>query len=301
MQKPLLFYAVMLGAIFQGCSAPRSVGLDAVATPKGHFAIGGETGFTAPTQTVRSLYGTLEDQVQDLANDQNDTVAISATELNQMVEALFAYSLDPMGARTEVWLRYGIGYDLDAGYRFASGAHAFDVRWQFLSPPQDTTKKASIKGWNGSLALQYCGQSYDLPSVAFLDKLQSILRYEFKRKDLLVPLIFGKTMGENGRLGSYNLGLVYNHTWITYGSEILNLVEKLDENTVRPFKDLNGEASIPSYGAFTNVRLGWSRVFLVGALAVYYQNYGKFELFGEETVELKGWTILPSLGLELKL
>ncbi len=292
----------LLGSLFFiGCSAPRSVTLDPAATQKGRFSFGGETGLTLPTQTARSLYGSLEDQVKSVVDQDEDTVAVEADKLNAMVEALFAYSLDPIGTRTELWLRYGLGFGLDAGYRYASGAHAFEFRWQFLGREDESTLFRSPNTWQGSLALQYCGQTYDLPSVAGLDKLQSLLHYEFKRKDLLIPFIFGKPLGVKGRAGSVGFGLAYNHSWISYESEILRLVEKLDGGATRPYRDLQGEASIPSYGGFLNARLGWERVFLVSGLSVFYQDYGKFRLFGEETAELKGWTALPTLGLEVRL
>lgn len=292
----------LLGCLlFTGCSAPRSVTVGPAATPKGSFAFGGDVGMTLPTQTARSLYGSLEDQVKSIADQDGDTVAVEKDELNAMVEALFAYSLDPIGTRTELWLRYGLGSGLDAGYRYASGAHAFDVRWQFLGRADEPTLFQSLNTWQGSLALQYCGQTYALPSLAGLDKLQSLLHYEFKRKDLLIPLVFGKPLGEKGRAGSFGFGLAYNHSWIAYESEILRIVEKLDGGATRPYRDLRGESSIPSYGGFLNGRLGWEHVFLVGGLSVFYQDYGSFRLFGEETAELKGWTWLPTLGLEVRL
>jgi hypothetical protein len=287
--------------LLAGCSAPRTASWDAAATPEGRFAVEAGTGFTLPTQTASSLYGGLESQVQNLVDSEQDSVAVTASDMNDLMEALFAYSLDPMGPRTEAALRYGFADGLDAGYRFASGAHAFDVRWQFLGDLDAKTAVQSQRGWNGSLALQYCGQSYDLPSIAFLDKLQSLLQYEFKRKDLLVPVIFGKPWGKSGDLGSYAFGAAYNHTWIEYGTAISKLVERVDENTVRKFENFQGSASVGGYGVFANTRLGWKRFYLLGAISVFYQNYGSYRLFGGETVELKGWAVTPALGFEIRL
>ncbi|HLP42748.1 MAG TPA: hypothetical protein VK465_14660, partial [Fibrobacteria bacterium] len=205
---------------------------------------------------------------------------------------LIAYSLDPLGAGVSFHARYGVWDRLDAGYRFAGGVHVFDTRFQFLGP-----LAGGADGWRGSVAVQYSGQEYELPS--FLGKLQSVLKYELKRKDILIPLIFGKPLGAGGRYGDFGLGAAYNLTFLEYDSDILRLVERVDETSTRPFDPIRGERAIHAYGGFANARLGYRWAFLVLSLAAYVQDYGSFELFAGEATELSGWTFAPSAGLEL--
>lgn len=175
------------------------------------------------------------------------------------------------------------------------------ARVQFLGPgdgaPAGGAPGGEASGWRGSIGVQYSSQDYELPSL--FGKLQDLLRFEFKRKDILVPVVFGKPLGADGRFGSFGIGAAYNAALIEYDSEILRLVEKVDANTVRHFRDLRGERTLHSFGAFANARLGYRRVHALPSLAVYHQDYGTFPLFGGGETKLAGWTFAPSLGLEV--
>jgi hypothetical protein len=295
----LLLPAAALGLLC-ACSGPRAVMHTPEAAPKGDWRLGGGMDINFPTQTSRALFSGLEGGI-DLLYDQvkgSDTakVAITADSLNDLARALVAYSLDPLGTQPTAFLRYGILDGVDAGYRFAGGAHVFDGRWQFMGPMAGDSSGSSA--WRGSLALQYCSQSYELPSL--LGKLQSILRYEFKRKDIQVPLVFGKPLGRSGRFGDFGIGTVYNLSVIEYDSQILKLVERVDATTVRPFEDLRGDRTIHAYGVFANARLGYKHVFLYASLAAYSQDYGTYALFGGKKTRLEGWTWTPAYGLEAR-
>lgn len=286
-----------------GCAAPRAGYLSPGTVGKGHVAVSGHMPINLPTQTSASLYGGLEEGVKTLVAQ--DTAAIAARDLNDMIEALYAYSLDPLGGGMDLGLRYGVMQNFDLGYAYASGAHALSAQWQFLGPSAtDAAVEYSVSAWQGSFTLQYSWQDYDLPSVAYLDKLQSLLRYEFKRSDLYLPLVFGRALGDRGRFGSLAFGPALNYTWITYGSDLLQVVEKLDDGSTRPFANLQGEKTFASYGGFVNARLGYRYVFVVLACAAFYQDYGEWPLFsgnvGGETTHLKGMTFIPSAGLELR-
>lgn len=295
----ILLAGATLGLLV-ACSGPRAVMHTAEATPKGDWRLGGGMDVNLPTQTSRALFSGLEDGVDFLYDkvkgDDTAKVAITADSLNTMARALVAYSLDPIGAQPTAFIRYGLLPRADAGYRFAGGAHVFDARYQFLGPlAGDST---GSDAWRGSLAVQYCGQSFELPSL--LGKLQSILRYEFKRKDIQVPLVFGKPFGRAGRFGDFGVGAVYNLTMVEYDSQILKLVERVDATTVRPFEDLRGDHTIHAYGGFANIRLGFRHVFFYASLAAYSQDYGTYALFGGKETRLEGWTWTPAYGLEAR-
>lgn len=283
--------------LFLACTAPRSVLMSPEATPKGRFRVGAELGLNVATQTSEALGQGLESSVQRIWDRyQHDTVAIAADSLNDLAKALMAYSLDPVSAPAGVQIRYGLWHRLDIGYRYDGGAHAFDLRYQWMGP-----EAAQAPGWRGSLAAQYSTQDYTLPSIAGLDKLQDLLRYEFTRRDFLFPLIVGRPLGGEGRFGSFGMGLAYDLSLVQWDSEVVRVVEKEEGGGTRPFAPLRGEKAISAYGGFADVRLGYRYVFLLGSLSLYWQDYGTYELFGGKRVSLSGWTVMPTLGLEFRI
>lgn len=299
LRASVIYPTLLALALFAaGCTGPRSILHSPDATPKGDWRVGGGMDVNLPTQTSKALYGGLEGGIDGLysrVKGSDSTVPITADSLNDLTKALIAYSIDPLGAQPTLFVRYGAWRRMDAGYRFAGGVHAFDARYQFLGPVAGDAA-GNTRAWRGSLAVQYSSQSFELPSL--MGKLQETLRYEFKRKDVLFPLIFGKPIGADGRYGSFGIGAAYNLALIEYDSEILKLVERVDTGAVRPFENLRGDRLIHSFGGFANARLGYRHVFALASFALYKQDYGTFKLFGGEKAELAGWTLMPSLGLE---
>lgn len=294
---PVIIAGAMSALI--GCTAPRSVVNSPDALPKGGFQAGMGLDVNIPTATATALYGGLENGIGTLYDraTKDGTAPITADSLNGYAKALVAYSLDPLGTQYSLFARYGFFRGVDAGYRWSGGAHALETRWQFLGPLADDS---SGEGWRGSIGLQASTQSFELPSAFGLDKLQSLLKYEFKRKDILVPLIFGKPFGKRGRFGGFGLGAAYDLGLVEYSSEVLKLVEKLDDGTTRAFAPLQGKKAISSYGTFVNLRGGYRWVFLTAAFACYYQDYGRYELFGGKSESLSGMTFLPSFAVETR-
>jgi hypothetical protein len=286
-----------LGSFFLfACTAPRSVMLSPEATPKGQFRAGAEVGFNLATQTTGALYDGLESSAKRLWNQsRGDTVAITADSLNVFAKALMAYSLDPLTVPAGVQFRYGLWHRLDVGYRFVGGVHAFDLRYQWMGP-----EDAKLPGWRSSLDVQYSSQDYQLPSALGLDKLQDLLQYEFTRKDILVPLIFGRPFGPEGRFGSVGMGMAYDLSFVEWDSQLLKIVEKVPGGGTRAFDPIRGKKTISAYGGFANLRLGYRYVFLVGSLSAYWQDYGSYRLFGGKTASLSGWTLAPAAGLEFR-
>jgi hypothetical protein len=288
--------ALLLGA----CTAPRSVTYSPQAAAKGEWRVGADFAGNLPTQTSEALYGGLKEGVLSLYDRaaSGQTVPITADSLNDLAKALFAFSLDPLGLAPDLFIRYGVWPRLDAGYRNSAGAHIFDARWQFLGP---TVRDAGPPRWAASVGAQFSTQSYDLPSVFGLDKLQDLLKFEFTRKDFLFPFVVGKPLGPQGRYGDFGMGLAYDLALIHYGSEILKLVEENSDGSTKPFEKLEGDPMISAYGGFANLRLGYRFVYAVAALSIYYQDYGTFPLFGGRSASLAGWTFLPSLGFEFRI
>jgi hypothetical protein len=295
---PCLLAALLAAA----CTAPRSVLNSPEALPKGRWQVGANMDVNLPTQTADKLYGGLKkglDALSDKAS-KDGNAAVTADSLNGYVIALMAYSVDPISPQTGVFIRYGFRPGLDGGYRYSSGCHGFDLRWQFLGPLADDSAAGDASAWRGSIGAQYSWQSFELPSVAGLDKLQDLLAFEFKRKNILLPVMVGKPFGEHGRYGGFGFGLAYNLSLIDYGSDILKLMEKKSDGTTAPFPSLHGSKAISSYGGFYTLRAGYRWAYLIGSFAAYWQDYGEFELFGGRKESLAGWTFLPTLGMEFR-
>ncbi len=292
-----LFALILITA----CTAPRSVLYSPQALPKGTIQAGVNADVNLPTQTSKALYGSFDEGVKTLYNNvsnRTDT-SITADSLNGFVKALIAYSIDPLGVQPGIYIRYGFWPRFEGGYHRNGSANGFDLRWQFMGP----NSKDSVgenNAWSGTIGAQYSSQSFELPSIAGLDKLQSLLQYSFDRKDILFPLVLGKPIGANGRYGSFGLGLAYNLTFIEYDSDIRKMVEKLQNGSTKPFENFHGEKTISSYGGFANAHLGYRWVYLIGSLSAFWQDYGTFNLFGGQKTDLAGWTIVPSMALEFR-
>ncbi len=281
------------------CTAPRSILYSPQSLPKGEFEVGVNGDVNLPTQTSDALYGSLDQGIKVLYDNvtSNTVTSITADSLNGFVKALIAYSVDPLGIQPGVYIRYGFWPRLEGGYHRNGSANGYDLRWQFLGPKsKDSVGKKNP--WTGSVGAQYSSQSFELPAIAGLDKLQSLLQYNFDRKDILFPLVLGKPIGKNGRFGNFGLGLAYNVSFIEYDSDIRKMVERLENGSTKPFENLHGHKTISAYGGFANTRLGYRWIYLVGSMSAFWQDYGTFNLFGGQKTDLSGWTIIPSLALE---
>jgi hypothetical protein len=289
-------------AALAACTAPRSVLLPAEVLGRGRWEAGIDATVNVPTQTTEAMYGGLEKGIKDLyaraSGDQ--AAAITADSLNGYFKAMLAYSLDPIGFQPGVYVRYGAWRRVDAGFERIGGANVFDARWQFLGPVAGDSAAVPGSPWRASIGARFSAQSFDMPSVAGLDKLQSLLDFEFTRKDLLIPLAFGKPFGDAGRFGGFAVGAAYDAAFIEYASRILKLAERTSDGATRAFSPLRGEKVIHSYGGFANARLGYSRVFLAASLACYRQDYGTYGLFGGKRIRLGGWTFIPAAALDFR-
>jgi hypothetical protein len=120
----------------------------------------------------------------------------------------------------------------------------------------------------------------------------------------LVPLIFSYGLGNEESIGAISFGLSYNFTRMHYSTTPFTYARIQDTNGV--ITALNTAAiteskSISSFGAFANMKIGFRYFYFVPAVAVYYQNYGTLQNFIGESFQMKGVTVVPSLGLRLRV
>jgi hypothetical protein len=86
--------------------------------------------------------------------------------LEHLNAAALAYCLDPIGYKTDFYLRYGLGHNMDIGYRYSGKAHMFDMRYQFLGS-NSTYQYSDYKGMYGSIGLQYGWQNFGFGDKKF--------------------------------------------------------------------------------------------------------------------------------------
>lgn len=280
-----LYIALLSLSFLSACSAPRNIIHTGSVTEKGHFVAGGNMSYNVPTATANALFGSLDDAIEKtLALDS----IILDSSFNEQIKALAIYSIDPIGINTDFYARYGIINNMDIGYARSSGVNVFDARYQFLK---------SNNNYNGSIGLQYSSQSYELPS--YLGKLQSLLKYELKRKDILIPIAFSKPFGEKEKYGALGYGIVYGRTWIDYDYKP-NVMYELVSGEIKEVNDVpQGKTSFNTYGLFLNLKTGYKHFYGLLGLAGYYQNYGTYNLFQNQYADFSGITIVPNLGIQL--
>ncbi|GAA4029201.1 hypothetical protein GCM10022409_11720 [Hymenobacter glaciei] len=289
----LLASALLSGA----CTAPRSIITSGKVTPKGEFRAGYNLGFNIASAPIAQASSAVKQAASQAANEQKVNYTEATTQLQA---AALAYVLDPVQTTSDLFIRYGIAPRLDAGYKYTFGSHVFDAQYQLLGPTgsiENPGAGAASGTLYASVGLQFASQRAKLPSLPFLSDINSVLNLHATRYDILVPLTFSNSLGTEEEIGAISYGVAYGHTWMTYG--------------FAPTKVYNGSVQVPSlpdqsrsfssFGGFVNLKIGYRYVYFVPAVSLFYQNYGDFALLNNNSVSLKGVTVIPSLGLQLRL
>lgn len=288
----------MAGILFlASCTAPRSVIHSGRVTPHGQFRVGANFGGNLATEPLSQLKDISEAAIEALAN--RDSVYYNE-QVKVATQAAIAYSLDPVGPTFDFYVRYGVLPRVDAGYKYASGVHVVDAMYQFLGPMAGD-QSSPAGSWSGSVGVQYAEQSSDIFDKIFLGKLTPIVEFKATRKDILVPLVFSKSLGVDEEYGNISFGVSYNRTFLEYGLEPGRLYRKVGGGEAVQLEGVLRKNSFSSYGVFVNAKIGTRRVYLLPALSLYYQNYGIYELLQNESYSYSGLTLVPSLGLQIGL
>jgi len=286
---------ILLVALAAGCTPSRGIIASGKVTTKGAIKAGYNASFNVSSSSLSEVDNIAEAAVNALQN--RDSIYYDQN-IRSLTRSLLAYSLDPTAPTSDLYIRYGVADRVDVGYKYASGAHVIDAMYQFLGST-GTIDNPGPEGLYGSIGLQYSGQNSNLPSKLGLNALSSILNYELKRKDILVPLVFSRSFGPEEQYGNVSWGVVYGHTFINYGFEPGNLYEKLGDTQTRKITALQKKENFSSFGTFLNAKIGFKYIYVVPALSIYYQNYGTYDIFGLQEEGYKGFTFIPSLGFQL--
>lgn len=287
--KNFLLFALAAG--LSSCMAPRVISNSGKVTPKGNFVGGYHTSFNTSTQSVVLLKGLLTDNITALAK--SDSIKFD-DNFNTINKAAVAYQLDPIASGNELYLRYGLIKRLDIGAKIAGNAKGLETQFQFLGPTGNI-KDQTDKRIYGSIGLQFTTQSQSLPSV--LSQIQDRLGYTFNRKDFLIPLLFSFSLGNEEKYGSLSCGLAANYSIINYASTPVDIYN-LNKTVLTPQQYTQ---KYMSYGLFINAKIGYQYVFLVPSFSIFYQNYGQYLLLNGSYTTLKGFTMIPGIGIKVRL
>jgi hypothetical protein len=300
--KSICLFLFSLLFILSGCSGSRSVLNSGKVVPKGQVRFGKNYTInisSAPiSQSVRGAY--------DLGNtySKKDTIYYDA-QLEHVNAALLSYCLDPIGFNDEIYFRYGVRKRMDIGFKSTGGSKAFDCMYQFLGSVKNVKEVEQEKGnhFYGSIGLLYSYQNYKFLNYQMFDKLQAVFGMEMTRKDIAMPLIFSTSFGPEERVGCFSFGFVYSHAFVKYKITPKNIyaADQINEQYPQLLAPVNAKVNYGSFGTFMNLKVGKKFVFFNFSIAAYYQNYGKYLLLGGNTRTIKGFTIIPSYGMQFNL
>ncbi len=284
------------------CTAPRGITTSGKVTPQGEFRVAYNQSFNVGTAPLSKAGSAVRDAASTLGDQaaRGDTVRYSGAVTNVQAAAL-AYLLDPVQPAADFSLRYGVVPRLDVGYKYAFGSHVFDTQFQLLGPTgsvENPGRGAASGTTYASIGLQFATQRAKLPSLPFLSDINSLLNLRASRNDLLIPVIFSQSFGPEEEIGAISYGVVYAHSWVTYGftpskiygsnNQIINALPTTSRN-------------FSSFGGFVNLKLGYRYFYVIPAVSLFYQNYGEYALLNGASTSLSGLTVVPSLGFQLRI
>ena len=292
-----LFAFAAAGLAAASCAAPRAIVATGKVTPQGEFRVAYNQGFNVASAPLSKATTALKDAASQAAR--KDTIGYGGA-VNDLQAAALAYILDPVQPTADVSVRYGIVPHLDAGYKYAFGSHVFDAQYQFLGPvgtPENPDRGAAGGTTYASIGLQFATQRAKLPSLPFLSDINSLLNLRATRNDLLVPLIFSQSFGPEEAIGAISYGVVYAHSWVSYGFAPSKIYTGNQLISALPTTNRN----FSSFGGFLNLKLGYRYFYVIPAVSVFYQNYGDYALLNGASTSLSGVTVVPSLGFQLRI
>ncbi len=297
------FVGLILALAASACTAPRGITTSGKVTPQGEFRLAYNQGFNVGSAPLSKAGTAVKDAASQLGSQaaRGDTVRYSGSVSNVQAAAL-AYLLDPVQTTADPSIRYGVVPRLDVGYKYAFGSHVFDTQYQLLGPTgsvENPERGAASGTTYASIGLQYAIQRAALPSLPFLSNLNNLLGLSASRHDILLPLTVSQSFGPEESIGAISYGVVYAHSWVSYGFTPSNLYNRAGSSRL---PDLPRQSrNFSSYGLFLNLKLGYKYVYVVPAVSLYYQNYGDYTLLDGSTTSLSGVTFIPSLGVQFRI
>lgn len=282
-------------SLLYSCSPPRSIINSGKVVTKKQVRFGVNYAINVSTSPIAESI----DGIKEFSSFSDKDSFQLDKGLEHINAAAIAYCLDPIGYKTDFYMRYGIGFNMDIGYRYSGKAHAVDARYQFLGS-NSTFQYSDYKGMYGSIGLQYSWQNFGFSDKKF-DQIKRIFDLKMSRKDISIPVIFSKSFGPEEKYGAISFGTVYTHSFVKYNIDPKNVYVQNNEGVQEILKPLNAKKNYGSYGMFVHVKAGWKFIYFNAGLSTYYQKYGSYPLLGGGNVDLEGWTFVPSYGVQFNI
>lgn len=282
------------------CTTPRSVLSSGKVVPKNTVRGGINYTFNISSSPIQQSAKSIYNFADTYAN--KDTVYLDNT-IKDVNAALLAYCLDPITFTNEYYFRVGLGHRMDMGYRNAGDAHGVDMMYQFLGGT-GTFKDSEYDGVYGSIGLQYGHQTFKIMNNRIFNRFEKLFGFSMKRQDITVPIIFSRSWGPEERTGCLSWGVTYTHSFVKYSIKPKAIYYKALEDVNLPpqlVEPIEGKMDYDSYGTFINLKIGRRYVFFNVSLTAYYQNYGRYPLLGGSTTSLKGFSFVPSYGIQFNI
>jgi hypothetical protein len=285
------------------CTAPRNITTSGKVTPQGEFRVAYNQNFNVATAPLAKAGSAVRSAASQLGTQAAEGQKVNYSDaVSQVQTAALAYLVDPVQPASDLSIRYGIVPRLDAGYKYAFGSHVFDAAYQLLGPTGsvENPERGAVGGTTyASIGLQYAIQRAGLPKIPFLNDLNNLLGLSATRQDLIIPLTVSQSLGAEESIGAISYGVVYAHSWVSYGFTPNNLYNRAGTAVLPALPSQSN--SFSSYGLFLNAKLGYKYVYFVPALSFYYQNYGTYKLVDGSSTSFSGATFIPSLGVQFRI
>jgi hypothetical protein len=302
----LAINTIALSVLITGCAAPKSITDSGKVTPKSQIKFGANYQANVPTQTIKNAVELVSSGVGAVKfvkkniEEQNPEAVFNAignsdrfkSHAGAISKYMIGYAVDPMNYGLNYYVRYGIARRFDIGYQYSGGTNAFDIKYQFLGTTGTIGSESSHKLY-GSIGLQYSARQYELP--ARFRMVEEVIDFNFKRKDFFIPVIFSKSFGNEEKKGHFSWGVAYNGTFLSYAlKETISDKYHID----LPIPSIDEKKYFSSYGTFINLKVGHKCVYFLASFAAYYTNYGTYKLIDGTSARLKGFTYVPTLGMQ---
>ncbi len=266
--------AALAAFLLTSCAAPRSIAWDGTVAKRGDFQVQANSATSVPTAALKPVLDGLDKML-----DKDP----SLPDLRLATRAGVAAAVDRPGALLDLNAHIGLGWNLDVGYHYIEGSHGVGLRWQFLDDD-----------WRAGIEALYVHGSWDPVGAERLG-------FKFQREDLVVPASFSIPFGESAKYGSFAMGPAVAFTWLRYGfTPTFEVKDDSDVSYVAQAIPMT-RAFFWSQGGFVSLRAGYRKVFFLVGLSMWHTNYGTFKVPEQDPVHLEGITMVPSLGLELRL
>lgn len=264
----LVFLSGLAG--LAGCATPVSTLQPAETLPRGDWHVGAALDLSLPVSRI----GAAVDAAVDIAGKYSRDPGYVPTpeEQRTYLNAAVGLALNHPAVINDFMVRYGLRDGLEVGGRYAGNSFHLGAKLRLFDQPR------WAPGWQGAVDVSYVHSSF---SGLLFDVLSFLRIDDFSRRDVQVPLIFGRRLG---RLGRVWLGPKYIYGQVHVDAALQNVDGTLAVDT-----------SVHYLGGFGGLALGYAKVFFIAELTVMNM-FADPVLLGQPT-DVGGIMVMPAFGV----